>query len=87
MGPYDAWWLKTPLWTLSALPRLGCELTEENMKNIKELIDTCLTDVSYEQGRQSVKAETWEYMGKGAERTVDYLLKKYDELTGKGKEV
>ena len=57
------------------------------MKNIKELIDTCLTDVSYEQGRQSVKAETWEYMGKGAERTVDYLLKKYDELTGKGKEV
>ena len=87
LGPYDAWWLKTPLWTLSALPRLGCELTEENMKNIKELIDTCLTDVSYEQGRQSVKAETWEYMGKGAERTVDYLLKKYDELTGKGKEV
>lgn len=78
---YDAWWLDTPLWTTSALPRLGCELTAENMENLKELIDSCITDPQYAEGRRLVKGETWEYSGEGAQRTVDYLLNKYDELT------
>lgn len=78
---YDAWWLKTPLWTTSALPRLGCQLTAENMENLKDLIDSCLSDPRYAEGRRQVKAETWEYCGEGAQRTVDYLLNKYEELT------
>ena len=78
---YDAWWLDTPLWTTSALPRLGRELTAENMENLKELIDSCLSDPQYAEGRASVKAETWEHAGEGAQRAVDYLLKKYEELT------
>lgn len=77
---YDAWWLKTPLWTASALPRLGCQLTEENMESLKDLIDSCLNDPRYAEGRRQVKAETWEYCGEGAGRTVDYLLNKYEEL-------
>lgn len=80
LSPYDAWWLKEPLWTLSALPRLGRELTEENMDNMKELIDECLTDASYAEGRKAVKEETWLYPNQGAVRVVDYLLQKYDEL-------
>lgn len=80
LGLYDAWWLKTPLWTVSALPRIGCELTEENMGNLKELIDTCMTDPGYLEGRHAVKEETWEHCGEGAQRVVDYLLKKYEEL-------
>lgn len=86
LGPYDAWWLDTPLWTLSALPRLGRELTEDNMENIGELIETCLNDASYAQGRREVKAETWGHEGNGAERAVDYLLKKYADLTSKEEE-
>jgi len=86
LSPYDAWWMETPLWTLSALPRLGKELTEENMDHISDLIDACLNDPSYETSRQTVKAETWEYMGQGAERTVDYLLRKYEEVTSTEKE-
>lgn len=84
---YDAWWLKTPLWTTTALPRLGSELTEESMNDIKTLIDTCMNDPKYAEGRRQVKAETWEYVGEGTKRTVDYLLSKYDELmsTEKGK--
>ncbi len=81
LGPYDAWWLKTPLWTTSALPRLGCQLNDENMKHLKELIDICLTDPQYAEGRHFVKAETWEHSGVGAKRAVDYLIKKYEELT------
>jgi len=82
---YDAWWLNTPLWTSTALPRLGRELTDESINNLKELIDSCLEDTSYIEGRKSVKEETWEHIGVGAERAVDYLLSKYDELICKDK--
>ena len=81
LSPYDAWWLDTPLWTTSALPRLGSQLTGENMEQLKELIDTCLTDPRYAQGRRSVKEETWTHTGQGAQRAVSYLLEKYDALT------
>ena len=78
---YDAWWLKKPLWTASALPRLGCQLTQENMGDLKTLIDTCITDSRYAEGRSQVKAETWAYAQEGAERVVDYLVAKHEALT------
>ena len=81
LSPYDAWWLNTPLWTTSALPRLGCQLTEENMSDLKSLIDACLTDPKYAKGRAEVKEETWVYPGEGAERAAAYLINKYEELT------
>ena len=87
LSPYDAWWMNEPLWTTSALPRIGCKLTDENMTNLKDVIDECLTDPAYAEGRRAVKAETWEHFSEGAVRTVDYLEAKYDELTsGKGTE-
>ena len=81
VSPYDAWWLDTPLWTTTALPRLGRELTEDNTDCLKELIDSCLSDAQYVEGRRQVKAETWEFVGQGAQRTADYLINKYEELT------
>jgi len=81
LSMYDAWWLKEPLWTASALPRLGRELTAENMDNLKELIDSCLTDPQYEQGRRAVKEETWEHAGESAQRVAEYLLHKLKELS------
>ena len=78
---YDAWWLTDPLWTTGALPRIGQQLTEENMDNLKDLIDSCLTDARFAQGRADVKTETWAYPGEGAERAAEYLLNKYRELT------
>lgn len=80
VGPYDAWWLEDPLWTLSALPRLGRQLTRENMENLKDLIDECLTDNVYAEGRRTVKAETWQHAGEGAKRVADYLIRKQEEL-------
>ena len=80
LSVYDAWWLERPLWTLGALPRLGKELTEENMSRIKNIIDECIEETQYQEGRRSVKAEAWECYGEGARRTVEYMLKKYEEL-------
>ena len=87
LSPYDAWWLKKPLWTLSALPRLGCALTEETMEKLKDVIDTCLTDPRYAQGRREVKEETWAFRTEGAQRAADYLIQKYEELTRTEKDV
>lgn len=80
LSPYDAWWLDTPLWTTSALPRLGSQLTDDNMNNLKDLIDTCLNDPQYAQGRKEVKQETWECNGEGAKRAVDFLINKYENI-------
>ena len=54
-----------------------------NIDNIKEVIDTCITDYSYAEGRKNVLKETWEYKGQGAVRTVDYLINKYNEILSK----
>ena len=81
LAPYDAWFLDHPLWTLSALPRIGQELKVENMSQIKELIDTCLQDTRYALGRQEVREETWCHFSEGARRSADYLMEKYEELT------
>jgi hypothetical protein len=83
---YDAWWLKKPLWTASALPRIGRQLTEENMADLKTLIDSCIEDNQYAAGREAVKKETWAHAGEGAVRAADYLIKKYEELTQKQEE-
>jgi len=80
LSVYDAWWLGEPLWTLSALPRLGAQLTQENMENLKELIDTCIDDPRYAESRRSVKTETWAYAGEGAQRAAEYLIGKCEEI-------
>lgn len=80
---YDAWWLDYPIWTVGALPRIGCQLTPENMGCLKQTIDTCLESADYALGRQQVKAETWVHPGQGAARAADYLADKYQELTQK----
>ncbi len=80
---YDAWWLNKPLWKTTALPRIGCELTADNIDSIKNLIDTCIEDPKYAQGRDTVRAETWAYPGEGASRVADYLISKYEDLTAK----
>ena len=80
LGPYDAWWLKDPLWTVGALPRIGEALTRENLPELKSLIDVCLQDPRYAAGRRQVKGETWAYPGQGARLAADYLEKKLREL-------
>ena len=84
-SPYDAWWLETPYWTFTALPRIGMKLSQDNADDLRKMIETCLSDSKYAKGRDEVRAETWVYPGEGTKRAVDYLIKKHDELT-RGKE-
>jgi CDP-glycerol glycerophosphotransferase (TagB/SpsB family) len=79
ISPYDAWFLSHPLWTFSALPRIGQELKPDS--DIKALIDTCIEDERYARGRQEVRNEIWAHYGEGAKRAADFVMQKYDELT------
>ncbi len=80
LGPFDAWWLEDEIWIKSALRRIGKQLDDTNIKDIKALIDDCLENKDMEVALQEVKNETWEYFEEGTQRTVDYLLKKYDDI-------
>lgn len=78
---YDACWLDTPIWTSTAIPRIGPILSEENLPEIRELIDKAIEDQSYAERRREVRDETWMHRGDGAKRVADYLIAKYEELT------
>ena len=45
------------------------------------MIDGCLDDPCYAQGRKEARRQAWVHPGEGAARTADYLIAKYSELT------
>ena len=79
-SPYDAYWLEEDPWTLRALPKLGRELKAEDLPKLKEIIDGCLTSEAFAENRETARKETWAHIGESAKLTVDYLLKKQEEL-------
>jgi hypothetical protein len=83
IGPFDVWWLNTPYWTTTALPRIGPTLTADKLANIKAVIDQAIDDKSYVDSRHEVRNETWMYRGEGAKRAANFIMKKYKELTQK----
>ena len=83
ISPYDAYWIEEKPWTFQTLPRLGMELTEDNLSNIKEIIDKCIEDPSFQEGRDRARTETWEHMGEGTKRSVDFIMEKYNEVLEK----
>ncbi len=80
-SPYDAWWLEEDLWTERALPRLGELLTPENESDLKGLIDRCLEDPRYAEGRREMKEQTWVFPSEGGRRAAEYLIGKVAEIT------
>ena len=83
INPYDASWIEEPLWTFSILPELGIELTDENVDDIKNLIDRCIEDSSFKEGRDKARKQTWVNIGEGTKRCVDFVTKEYNEVVAK----
>ncbi|MBO4604144.1 MAG: CDP-glycerol glycerophosphotransferase family protein [Clostridiales bacterium] len=82
-APYDAYWIEDPLWMFEILPSLGLELTDENIADIKGLIDRCIEDPSFGEGRDRARSETWVNIGQGAERAADFVIRKLGEVKAK----
>ena len=79
-APYDACWIDEVPWAIRTLPKIGTQLTNENMHEIGRLVDECLNDPRFAQGRDSAREEAWSYIGEGTDRTVDYLISKHDQI-------
>ena len=81
LSQLDACWLEDPLWTFSILDAIGMELNDDNLSDVKSLIDTCLTEPRFAEGRDRARRETWANIGHAAEDVVDYLVGKEAKLT------
>ena len=82
LAPYDGCWLDADdLWTFKTLPRIGRQLTEDDLDNIEAFINDCLEDTSLQANRDAVRDEAWAFRGESVKLTVDYLIEKYHELT------
>ena len=68
------------MWTFDVLPTIGQQLTEDKIDSIKEVIDTCLTDPRFAEGRGQARRDAWANPMEATERTVDYLIAKYKAL-------
>lgn len=79
-GVYDSWWLKDKEWTFEILDKIGIKLTNENMKDIKELIAQCMTDNRFKEGREQARSESWCNIGNSVESIADYLIEKRNAL-------
>ena len=79
-APYDAAWIEEPLWRFEVLKELGAPLKEEDLPRMGELMDTLLQSTQGNEARARVRQEAWQCIGESAERTVDYMVRKYQEL-------
>ena len=82
-GQYDYYFLKEEPWSLTMLPKIGMALTMENVENVKDLIEECLTNPKFKETREQARDEIWQHRGEGAVRVADYLCNKLKELEEK----
>ena len=85
-SPYDCWWLDTPYWTFETLPKIGMKLTDKNLDNIKDMVNECLSNPKYAQGRDIARSETWVNIGKGAQTAADFIVEKYNSIISENEE-
>ena len=85
--PYDSWWLQDIPWTFKVLPRIGSKLGKDNFKDLKKMIDDCITNENFQKGRSEVRNETWEFIGEGTIRAADFLECKYQALLNEDKKI
>lgn len=78
--PYDADWLDEKIWSLRAVEKIGVQLEEKDFGNLKQLIDGCMNNLTLENKRSEIINECWAEIGKGAENTVSWLIKKHSEI-------
>ena len=79
-APYDAAWLDEPMWKFKILPTLGVKLDESQFSDMKSLIEKTVSNEELKAGRDNARKVAWENIGKSAELTADYMIKKYEKI-------
>lgn len=74
-APYDAAWIKEPVWQLRRLPELGVPLEKKDFPNLRHLIEKTIASTEFRENRIRISEEAWQNKGKAAAAVVDYLTK------------
>lgn len=81
---YDLEWLDDKpggkSWTQRTLPSIGMILTDDNLPELKLMIDQSLNSQDVRSMRQQIRDEVWTCKGNGASNVASYLIDKYDGL-------
>ena len=80
-SPYDAWWLDEEIWIYESLSKFGRQLSMDDPGQLKQMIDECLTETRFREGRDAARDEGWACQGHAAATIVDYLQAKLEELS------
>lgn len=80
-APYDAAWIDGPLWRFEVLKEIGAPLKPEDFADMKAKIDDLIDSEKFDAARDKVRNEAWQCIGESAQKTVDYMINKYQELS------
>ena len=71
---YDYVWANNLIWKFKVLPTIGCEISEDQIDDIKNRLDAVISSEEYEQGIKEAREFAWKNPGHAAEAIVDYLV-------------
>ena len=71
---YDYVWANNLIWKFKVLPTIGCEISEDQIDDIKNRLDAVISSEKYEQGIKEAREFAWKNPGHSAEAIVDYLV-------------
>lgn len=71
---YDYVWANNLIWKFKVLPTIGCEISEDQIDDIKNRLDAVISSEEYEQGIKAARDFAWKNPGHAAEAIVDYLV-------------
>lgn len=78
--PYDAWWIEEDPKIVTLLPEMTFVIKKDDIKNIRSIIDSALTDEEKAAGRAYAREHFWYNHGEGAAKSVDYIEGRLKEL-------
>ena len=77
---YDSTWLNAKPWTFKKLREIGTELNENNLYQLKELINDCIYRKKNKKKIEQIKKECWANEGNAASTIVDYIMQKINMI-------
>ena len=70
---YDYVWANTLIWKFKVLPTIGCEISEDQIDDIKNRLDAVISSEEYKQGIKAARDFAWKNPGQSANAIVNYL--------------
>jgi len=78
----DAYWLKNKPIYLRSLPMIATKLATDDMSRIGEIVEKTLSDKGLSVERDKVSGMFWANRGEAGVRTVDFLIRKAEQIEG-----